>query len=266
MSVREISEELLAHVGSFGIRCAEGTGRVGLFAWRALTTLFTRGVSAIRVIDQMNHIGVNSLGVVALTGTTVGAVLALHAYTGLHRYGADRFIGQLVYLSMTREFGSILSGIMVTARAGSAMTAELGTMRITEQIDALRTLSLNEFRYLIIPRIMASTLILPFLAMFCMVSGTAAGYVISIYVLRLNPEMYNDSIKQAVEMSDITGGLTKACVFGFLCALICCYKGFTTYGGAKGVGKSTIDSVVYSCVTIFVANYILSSLLFRGTT
>jgi phospholipid/cholesterol/gamma-HCH transport system permease protein len=264
MSVKNSAEEIFAYVGRASLRNTAGVGKLGLFCVRAITTFTTSGVNLRRVFFQMNHIGVNSLGIVGLTGMTIGAVLAYHAYTGLSQFGTYQFVGPLVYLSMTREFGSILTGIMVTARAGSAMTAEIGTMRITEQIDALRTLSINTFRYLIVPRIIATTLIAPFLSLFCTVSGVAAGYVMSVVVLKINSELYTESVKQMLVMSDITGGLVKAAVFGFLCSLISTYKGYTTWGGSKGVGTSTIDSVVYSSVTIFVANYILTTLLFKS--
>lgn len=261
--IQPLIERALEYIGSSVIASSEGVGTLGLFFWKVLQVLLRKGVSVRRIAQQMNHVGVNSLSVVFLTGTTVGGVLALHAYHGVHRFGADQFIGPLVYLSMTREFGSILSGIMVTARAGSAMTAEIGTMRITEQIDALRTIAINPYRYLIIPRIIGTTIILPFLSLFCVFAGVGAGYFVSVYVLKVNPEVYVDSIKQMLELSDITGGLVKSACFGFLCSLISCYKGFTTYGGSKGVGTATVDSVVYCSVTIFVANYLLSSFLFN---
>ncbi|MFC1854493.1 MlaE family ABC transporter permease [Candidatus Dependentiae bacterium] len=261
MSIKDLVFDGLERVGEFGISCAEGLGKLGVFTFRTISTLVTKGVNLKRVFFQMNYIGVNSFSVVVLTGSTIGAVLAIHAHDGLHRFGADQFIGPLIYLSMTREFGSILSGIMVTARAGSAMTAELGTMSITEQIDALRTLSMDVYRYLIVPRVLASTIILPFLSLFCVLAGVSAGFGMAVYVLKVNPEQYIDFTRRMVVMEDITQGLIKASVFGFLCSIISCYKGFFTFGGAKGVGISTIQSVVYSCVTIFVANYILSSLL-----
>ncbi|MCK4499818.1 ABC transporter permease [Candidatus Babeliales bacterium] len=261
MAIKDLVIKILDHVGEVGISSAEGVGRLGVFAIRTFSTLVTHGVNIKRVFFQMNYIGVNSFWVVVLTGSTIGAVLALHAHDALHRFGTDQFIGPLVYISMTREFGAVLGGIMVTARAGSAMTAELGTMRITEQIDALRTLSLDVYRYLIVPRVLATTIILPFLSLFCAMSGIAAGYGMAVYILKVNPETYMDFIRRMVVIEDIIQGVIKAAIFGFLCSIISCYMGFTTFGGAKGVGRATIQSVVYSCVTIFVANYILSTLL-----
>jgi len=164
---------------------------------------------------------------------------------------------------MTRELGPVLTGLMVTGRCGSAMAAELGTMEITEQIDALKTLSINPFQYLIVPRILASTLILPFLAIFSMALGTFGGYLLCVYSLDINPESYMSGIKEFVEFSDITGGLIKSSFFGFILSSISTYNGYYTTGGARGVGITTTRSVVIGSITILIANYFLSSILFQ---
>ena len=165
---------------------------------------------------------------------------------------------------MAREFGPVVSGLMVTGRAISAMTAEIGTMRITEQLDALKTLSINVNQYLIVPRIIATTIILPFLSVFCTLCGVISGYVISIYVLGINAETYMEAVREYSELSDITKGLFKAGVFGFLISSIGCYKGYVTSGGAKGVGLFTTQSVVLANVTIFMADYVLSAFMWTG--
>lgn len=210
----------------------------------------------------MNYIGVNSAGVVVLIGITVGAALALQSYIGLERFGATQFIGPIVFIGMTREFGPVFTAIMVIGRAGSAMTSEIGTMRITEQIDALQTLCIDTKQYLIVPRLVAGTFILPFLSIFCTMFGIAAGYVVAVYVLGINPEIYYQTIIENVELSDITNGLIKATVFGFLLTIITTYKGFYAQGGARGVGIAITQSVVYSILTIVVADYILTALMF----
>jgi len=210
----------------------------------------------------MHFIGVSSLNVVALIGITGGAVLALQSYIGLHRFGAEQFIGPVIFLSMTREFGPVFTAIMVIGRAGSAITAEIGTMRITEQIDALQTLCLDTRQFLIVPRIVAGTLIMPFLSIWCTLFGVLAGYITSVFILNINSEVYLESIRTNAQLSDITSGLAKSAVFGFLLTLISTYKGFYTRGGAKGVGLATTESVVSANVTIFIANYILTSLMF----
>jgi len=249
-------------IGRTSIKAFNGIGNIGLFFYDSIVTLFTTKPKIKKIIYQMSFIGVGSTGVIVLIGVTVGAVLAVQSYTGLHRFSAERFIGPIIFISMAREFGPILAAIMVTGRAGSAMTAEIGTMRITEQIDALQTLCINVKQYLIVPRIIATTLILPFLSLFCSLCGVLAGYFMSVHVLGINAELYMESIRENVLLSDITNGLIKALFFGLLLSLITTYKGFITTGGARGVGIATTQGVVYANVTIFVADYILTSLMF----
>jgi phospholipid/cholesterol/gamma-HCH transport system permease protein len=237
-------------------------GRIGLFTYDTIVTFFTTKLKVKKVLYQMQYIGVSSLLIVFLVGVAVGAVLALHSYTGLNRFGTTDYIGPIVFLAMTREFGPVFAAIMVIGRAGSAMTAELGSMRISEQIDALQTLCIDPMQYLVVPRVIASTIILPFLSIFCSFFGIVAGYIMSVYVLDINSETYMQAIRSYVEMSDIINGLYKAIIFGFLFSIISTYKGYITRGGAKGLGLATTQSVVYSNVTIIIADYILTSLMF----
>lgn len=256
-------ETVLFKIGEMGLSSCQDLGKLGVFALRGIKTFFLKGVNFRSVIFQMNHIGVNSWSVVALTGSTIGAVLAAQAYDGLHRFGVDQyFLGPLVYLSMCREFGPIVSALMVIARAGSSMTAEIGSMKISEQVDALQTLSIDPVKYIVVPRILATTIIMPLLNLFCIMFGVAAGFVISVYSLGVGAQTYTEAIKINVVITDVTYGLIKSVVFGFLTSIICSYKGMNTTGGARGIGISTTQSVVYSCVTIFVANYILTMFLF----
>lgn len=254
--------DILNYVGEKSLYACTKIGNVGMFFYESIITLFTTKPKIKKIFYQMSFIGVASLGVIVLIGVTVGGVLAIQSYTGLHRFGAERFIGPIVFLAMAREFGPVLTAIMVIGRAGSAMTAEIGTMRITEQIDALQTLCINVKQYLIVPRLIATTLILPFLSIFCTLCGIMAGYFMSVYVLGISSEMYMEAIRENVILSDITNGLIKAIFFGALLSLISTYKGFITRGGAKGVGISTTQAVVIANVTIFVADYILTSLMF----
>lgn len=253
--------KVVDRVGKTTIDFCDTAGSLATFVYRALVTLFTTRPKVKKIFQQINYIGVNSLSVVLLTGGAIGAILAIQAHVGLHKFGAERFIGTLIFLSMAREFGPVISSLMVTGRAISAMTAEIGSMRITEQIDALKTLSINIDQYLIVPRIVATTVIMPFLSLFCTLCGVVSGYIMSIYVLGINPETYMESVREYSELADITKGLIKAGVFGFLISSIGCYKGFITSGGAKGVGLSTTQSVVLANVTIFMADYILSALM-----
>jgi len=248
-------------VGKTTIGFCNEAGSVAVFTYRAIETMFTTRIKFKKVFRQANHIGINSLSVVLLTGGAIGAIMALHTHHGLEKFAAESYIGSIVFLAMAREFGPVISAIMVTGRAVSSMTAEIGSMRITEQIDALKTLSINTFQYLIVPRILATTIIMPFLSLFCTACGVLFGYIISVYALGINPETYQESIRQYAELGDITRGLIKAGIFGFLISSIGCYKGYTTWGGAKGVGIATTQSVVYANVTIFIADYIISSFM-----
>jgi len=249
-------------LGKIAMSGAQRLGRVGTFFYDSIVVLFTTPLKIHKCFYYMNYIGVNSLGVVALIGITSGAVLALQSHIGLQRFGAERFIGPVVFLSMTRELGPVFTAIMVIGRAGSAITAEIGTMRITEQIDALQTLCINTKQYLVIPRLVAGTLILPFLSICSSLFGIVSGYITSVYVLGINAEVYMEAIRESAELSDISIGLLKATVFGLLLTLVATYKGYTTKGGSRGVGIATTQSVVYANVTIFIANYILTSMLF----
>jgi phospholipid/cholesterol/gamma-HCH transport system permease protein len=253
---------LATSLGTIIFELCNRLGLVGIFLSESLIALCTTKLKLEKVMQAMHFIGVSSLSVVALIGTTGGAVLALQSYVGLHRFGAEQFIGPVIFLSMAREFGPVFTAIMVIGRAGSAITAEIGTMRITEQIDALQTLCIDTRQYLIVPRVLAGTIILPFLSIWCTLFGVLAGYITSVFVLNINSEVYMESIRANAQLSDITSGLIKAAVFGFLLTLISTYKGFNTRGGAKGVGMATTESVVSANVTVFVANYILTSMMF----
>lgn len=252
----------LDSIGNLLIKASYQLGMIGLFTYDAILTLFTTRLKLKKVFYQMQYIGVGSLSIVLLVGVAVGAVLALQTYVGLERFGSTQFIGPIVFLAMTREFGPVFTAIMVIGRAGSAMTAELGSMRISEQIDALQTLCIDPMQYLIVPRVLASTIILPFLSIFCSYFGIFAGYVTSVYLLDINAETYMETIRSNVELSDITNGLVKALIFGFLFSIIATYRGYITRGGAKGLGIATTQSVVYANITIVVTDYILTSLMF----
>ncbi|HRN78380.1 MAG TPA: ABC transporter permease [Candidatus Dependentiae bacterium] len=252
---------ILDYIGQVTIAACEHVGFFTLFLVRAIKTLFTTKLKLHKVFTQMNRIGVESFNIVALTGGFTGMVFALQSYIGFQRVGGEQFIGAVVALGLIRELGPVLTGLMITGRAGSAITAEIGTMRITEQIDALRTLRINTFQYLVVPRILASTLIVPCLTIFAMIFGIVGGYIICVYVLQLSPEDYKSSIQNFVELSDVRGGLIKSSVFGFILAWIGTYKGYYTSGGARGVGIATTQSVVLSSILILVSNYFLTKML-----
>ncbi len=212
------------------------------------------------IITQIEIIGVNSVGVIALTAIFTGMVEAVQLYQGFHKFGAESMMGYTIFISITKELGPVFGALMLTSRAISAMAAELGTMRVTEQIDVIDTLAVNSKKYLIIPRIVATTVSAPILIIIFDFLANVSSYLISTIALGVNPESYKNTIETFLEFSDIGTGLIKAVVFGFLISSIGTYIGYFTRGGARGVGRSTTQAVVYSAIVIFGANYILSSL------
>jgi len=236
-------------------------GKVLLFLLHTLAGVFSRPFYLKNVLKQMEQIGFNSVPVVLTTALSTGMVLALQSYTGFKRFGAETLIGTVVSLSMTRELGPVLTGLMVAGRAGAAMAAELGTMKVTEQIDALTTLATNPIKYLVVPRFVASTIMMFFLSVLGMMIGIVGGYFVGVKVLDTNPVTYIDNSINYTEVTDIWYGLVKALVFGAVVGLIGCYKGFNTEGGAEGVGKATTGAVVVSCMLILILDYFLSALL-----
>jgi phospholipid/cholesterol/gamma-HCH transport system permease protein len=236
-------------------------GSVLIFFGQTLRWTFSRPFYAKSVLKQMEQIGFNSVPVVVTTALSTGMVLALQSYTGFKRFGAETLIGAVVALSMTRELGPVLTGLMVAGRAGAAMAAELGTMKVTEQIDALETLATNPMKYLVVPRFIASTLMMFFLTILGMMIGITGGYFVGVKLLGSNPVTYINNSINNTEVTDIWYGLIKALVFGAVVGLIGCYKGFHTEGGAEGVGKATTGAVVVSCMLILILDYFLSALL-----
>jgi phospholipid/cholesterol/gamma-HCH transport system permease protein len=248
-------------IGAYTIELCGILGAYVLFLLRTVAVFFSTRPSIVKVLYHANRLGVDSLGIIMLTGSFAGMVFALQSYIGFQRIGGEQFIGAVVALGMIRELGPVLTGLMVTGRAGSAITAEIGTMQITEQIDALRTLRINPFQYLVIPRMLAGIGILPCLTLFSMFCGIIGGYIICAYVLGLSSEEYINSIRTYVELCDIAGGLKKAAVFGFILTWVGTYKGFYTTGGARGVGIATTHSVVTSSIIILITNYFLTKFL-----
>lgn len=236
-------------------------GRVLIFLSQTVRWTVSRPFYLKNLLKQMEQIGVNSVPVVLTTAISTGMVLALQSYTGFKRFGAETLIGAVVSLSMTRELGPVLTGLMVAGRAGAAMAAELGTMKVTEQIDALTTLATNPMKYLVVPRFVASTVMMFFLTVLGMMIGVAGGYFVGVKVLGANPVTYINQSIDNTEVTDIWYGLIKSLVFGAVVGLIGCYKGFHTEGGAEGVGKATTGAVVVSCMLILILDYFLSALL-----
>lgn len=214
-----------------------------------------------QIVKQLHFIGFKSTFVVVLTASFTGMVLALQGYYTLRKFGSEGVVGSVVALSMIRELGPVLAALMVTARAGSAMTAEIGIMRITEQIDALDTMAINPLQYLIAPKLVAGLIGVPLLVAIFDVVGIYGGYLVAVDLLGANGGAYWNSIESAVEWKDIYGGIMKSISFGLIVSWVCCYKGFFTRQSAEGLGTATTEAVVLSSVLILVWDYFLTSVL-----
>ena len=237
-------------------------GRISMMLSESIYLAFMPPFKLSYIFKQMEFIGVRSVFVIILTGAFTGMVLALQSYYGFKKFGSEGLVGATVALSMTRELGPVLTSLMVTGRAGSAMAAELGTMRVTEQIDALTAMALNPIKYLVTPRIIAAFLVLPVLTVISDFIGIIGGYLVGVKLLGINEGAYIDKMIKFVELNDIYNGLVKSAVFGVILSVVSCYKGFYAKGGAEGVGRATTEAVVASSVTILVTDYILTSFMF----
>jgi phospholipid/cholesterol/gamma-HCH transport system permease protein len=237
-------------------------GRIALFTLRALKHSVVPPWYPKTVLKQMIDIGYFSLPVVGLTALFTGMVLALQSYTGFARFSAEGAVATVVVLSVTRELGPVISGLMVAGRIGASMAAEIGTMRVTEQIDALTTLSTNPFKYLIAPRLIAGLTMLPLLVIVADIIGVFGGYVVGVYKLGFNPAAYLKRTMDYLEFMDVFSGLVKAAAFGFLISLMGCYHGYNSEGGAQGVGRATTNAVVSASILILIFNYAITEIFF----
>jgi phospholipid/cholesterol/gamma-HCH transport system permease protein len=254
---------IVDRLGRLLISFTSEAGRVLLLGFRTLTQLFVPPYEPRNIIKQMFDIGVTSVPVVIVTGLFTGMVLALQTFTGFKRFGAESLVGSVVALSLTREMGPVLTGLIVTGRAGAAMAAELGTMRVTEQIDALETLATNPVKFLVVPRFIAGIVMLPALTVISDAVGIVGGYMITVGLFGASSAQYWKRTWDILEYSDIYNGLIKAAFFGGAISLVCCYRGFYSEGGAEGVGKATTGAVVMSFMTILISDYFLSAWLFQ---
>jgi phospholipid/cholesterol/gamma-HCH transport system permease protein len=237
-------------------------GRVVLFAGAGLGHCVRPPFHLRSLGRQLVEIGYYSLPVVGLTAIFTGMVLALQSYTGFSRFSAEGAVANVVVVSITRELGPVLAGLMVAGRIGASMAAEIGTMRVTEQIDALTTLSTNPMKYMVAPRLIAGLTMLPLLVVVANIIGVFGGYLVAVYKLGFNPANYLQNTFDALQTEDVVSGLVKASVFGLIVALMGCYHGYTSRGGAQGVGAATTNAVVSSAILILCFDYILTELFF----
>ncbi len=255
---------VLAAIGRFVLGGLASIGRVVLFAGRAIARAVMPPYYPARLAEQLVVIGYFSLPVVGLTALFTGAALAQQIFIGGSRFNAAATVPAVTVIAIVRELGPVLGGLMVAGRVSSAMAAELGTMRVTEQIDALTTLRTDPFRYLIAPRIVAATFAMPFLVVVSNVIGVLGGFALATTRLGFNAANYLDRTVSFLKTDDVVSSLVKAAVFGFIVALMGCYHGFRSSGGAEGVGKATTDAVVSAFILILLSNLIITVIVFGG--
>lgn len=252
----------LSYIGKNVLTFLSLVSQISLFGLYAFYYCLRPPFYIKQVFRQFFLIGFLSLPVVGLTAIFSGMVLALQSYTGFSRFSAEGAVASVVVLSMTRELGPVLAGLMVAGRVGAAIAAEVGTMKVTEQIDALKTLSIDPYRYLVVPRVIAGVIMMPILVLLADTIGILGGYLVSTYKLGVNPANYIHETFKILEAQDVISGLIKASVFGYIITLFGSYFGYTSKGGAQGVGSATTNAVVISSIMILCANYILTAVLF----
>jgi len=254
----------LAPIGRVFFEFLAAIGRLTLFVWASMSGMLHPPYYTKKLIKQMIEIGYYSLPVVGMTTLFTGAALALQTYSGFSRFNAESSISIVVVLAITRELGPVMAGLMVAGRIGAAYAAEIGTMRVTEQIDALMTLSTDPYKYLVLPRLLAGIIMLPFLVAIGDIIGVFGGYLVSIHDLGFSPGPYLKSTFEFLETKDVVSGLVKASVFGFIVALMGSYHGFHSKGGAQGVGAATTHAVVSASILILLSNYFMTAIFFTN--
>jgi phospholipid/cholesterol/gamma-HCH transport system permease protein len=264
LALIEPLSDFLAAIGRAAIGLARLAGAVAIFAGVGASHVLRPPFYPAEFARQLLRIGYFSLPVVGLTALFTGAALALQIYAGGARFNAESVVPSIVAIGMTRELGPVLGGLMVAGRVSASIAAELGTMRVTEQIDALTTLSTDPMKYLVAPRLLAATLSLPALVLVGDIVGIMGGYLVGVGRLGFNGGVYLDNTWDFLEVADVTSGLVKAAVFGFLIALMGCFQGYHSGRGAQGVGRATTNAVVAASVLILAFNYVLTEFFFAA--
>lgn len=254
---------ILSAIGRLFLAFLAAAGRLMMFAGQAVWHCVHPPYYPRLILKQMLDIGYFSLPVVGLTAIFSGMVLALQSHTGFARFSAEGAVATVVILSMTRELGPVLAGLMVAGRVGAAMAAEIGTMRVTEQIDALYTMAVNPVQYLVVPRFLAGLLMVPVLSVLFTLIGMVGAYFVGVVLLNIDKGVFIGKTRWFVDPDDLTSGIIKAFVFGGILTMVGCYKGYYASGGARGVGMATTQAVVYGSVLILVADYFLTALMFK---
>jgi phospholipid/cholesterol/gamma-HCH transport system permease protein len=253
---------LFQPLGAAVIDFVRNCGKIGLFFLSIIKPFKAGKVYWRKLFQQLLEIGYYSLPVVGLTAIFTGAVLALQSYTGFSRFNAESSIASVVALSIIRELGPVLAGLMLSGRVAASIAAEIGSMKVTDQIDALYTLNTNPINYLVVPRVVAGVIALPLLVIIADIIGVFGGYLVAVYKLNFSPYSYLNSTINYIHWADVQSSLIKALVFGFIVTFIGCFYGFNSKGGAQGVGYATTTAVVVSSIMILLANYIITGILF----
>src|SRR5712691_1253787 len=252
----------LENIGLVFLRLFEQTGLWFRMLWRTIVWGLRPPFEIDEWFRQMVRVGVESVPVVFLTTMFTGMVFALETYNGFHRVHAESYVGSAVALAMLRELSPVLVGLMVTGRVGSSMAAEIGTMRVTEQIDALKALATEPVQYLFVPRVIAGILMLPLLVILGDALGIGGGYLVGVKLMHANPVIYEENTYQFLKMKDIWSGVIKAAFFGLILTLTGCVRGYYTTGGAEGVGRATTHAVVSASLIILLSDFFLTKMLF----
>lgn len=250
---------LLYKIGKFVLNLMGTLGDFTVFQIKVLFLLFKPPFRIRELLEQIKFMGYGSLGVIFLTSFFTGLVEAVELYNGFHKFGIESFMGYTIFISVVKELGPVFTALMVISRGISAYAAELGSMRVTEQIDALEVMAVDSKQYLIVPRILATIISLPLLIIFFDLVANIGAYLISVYSLDINGYSYLDNLRQFAEVRQITQGIVKGAIFGYVISAVGTYIGYYTTGGAKGVGISTTKAVVYASILVFVTDYVISA-------
>jgi phospholipid/cholesterol/gamma-HCH transport system permease protein len=246
------------------MRSVATLGRFGIFTWDSMRWLLRRPFRLHLLIDDLEFIGNESLFIIVLTGFFTGAVLAFQSWLAFTMVGTESLVSVSVSLSLVRELGPVMTGLVVAGRAGAAIAAQLGNMRVSEQIDAMEVMAVSPLQYLVAPKVVAGTIAIPLLAGLFSLIGNLGGWIVSVYVCNVDPGIYVDKLRFYLDPWDFYHGIIKAAAFGFLLTAIACYTGFRARGGAAGVGRATNSAVVLSFVMILILDYFLSVLVPTG--
>jgi phospholipid/cholesterol/gamma-HCH transport system permease protein len=256
--------QTVERIGQSLIAFLEEVGGMVLMLAQTIRWFFRPPVRIWLYFQQLEFVGAGSLFIVFLTGTFTGLVLSLQLLEGFSRFGAESLTGSTVAIALAREIGPVLTGLIVTGRVASAIATELGTMRVTEQIDALYTMAVNPIQYLVVPRVLAGVIMVPILTLLFVVLGVCSSYYVVVVVMGVDAGDYMRRVNQFLKGSDIIIGIIKGLVFGLTITVIACYKGFNASGGARGVGKATTQAVVYNFIAIFILDYVLTVLMYNA--